>query len=204
MVPVGRLSRGLVSVRTTKSEEGEAIDQLAKDIVAIAQQRDRHAFARVFDHFAPRIKGFLMRSGSDSDTAEELAQEAMLKVWRKAALFDPARASASAWAFTIARNLRIDRHRRDKRAELYALTATDDDPPPIQPDESLLLAQRGVRVREAIAVLPPDQKVVVTLSFVEGKAHSEIAEMLQIPLGTVKSRMRLAMSKLRGILEDVT
>lgn len=178
-------------------------DEFGKCILEIAAREDREAFARIYDHFGPRIKGFLMRGGARADLAEDLAQEAMLTVWRKASYFDPSKASASTWIFTIVRNLRIDGQRREKRAAVYASAMPEDSEPVVQPDESLLLVQRQARVREALKDLPPDQFDVVKLSFVEGKPHSDIAENLRIPLGTVKSRMRLAMVKLKNTLEDL-
>lgn len=172
-------------------------------ITDIAEKADREAFSRLFDHFAPRIKGFLMRGGASADIAEDLAQEALLTVWRKASYYDPSRASASTWIFTIVRNLRIDGQRRQQRAALYATAVPEEEEPPMQPDEALLLSQRQARVREALKELPADQMDVVKMSFVEGRAHGEIAEKLNIPLGTVKSRMRLAMVKLKGMLEEL-
>jgi RNA polymerase sigma-70 factor (ECF subfamily) len=184
-------------------EQSSASDSFGQDICAIASSRDRQAFARLFAHFAPRIKGFLMRRGASAAAAEDLAQEALMTVWRKASYFDPARAGASTWIFTIVRNLQIDQQRRETRAALYAAAGPDDVEPPEQPDEVLSLSEREERVRRAMIDLPPDQLAVVKLSFVEGRAHADIASALDIPLGTVKSRMRLAMNKLRGILEDL-
>jgi len=184
---------------STTNESGK----LNNHIVAIAQRQDRQAFAALFNHFAPRIKGFMMRSGVSADAAEDLAQEAMLTVWRKAAYFDPARAGASTWIFTIVRNLRIDGQRRLQRELLHQTATPDDSEPPEQPDEALDMSQRETIVRTALKELPQDQLEVVKLSFVEGKAHGEIAATLNIPLGTVKSRMRLAMVKLRSILGEL-
>ncbi len=178
-------------------------DEFGSCIVAIAANGDRQAFAKLYEHFGPRIKGFLMRGGAGAQIADDLAQEAMFSVWRKASYFDPSRASASTWIFSIVRNLRIDGLRRDKRAAIYASAMPEDQEPVVQPDEALNLAQRQALVQEALKELPPDQLEVVRLSFVECKAHADIALTLQIPLGTVKSRMRLAMNKLRNVLEDM-
>ncbi len=179
----------------------------ARLISAIATDKDRSAFAALFEFFAPRIKSFMQRSGVSQAAAEELAQEALLAVWRKAELFDPASTGAAAWIFTIARNLRIDAHRRERRG---GLTETSDveiefqvDESP-QPDSQLAAAQSGQRVRAALSQLSSDQKRVVELSFFEEKAHAEIAELLGIPLGTVKSRLRLAMTKLRNLLSELS
>lgn len=178
---------------------------LSELIVSISNHQDRQAFQELFAHFAPRIRNMLRRSGCTAEASEDLAQEAMLTVWRKAHLFDPARAAASTWIFTIARNLRIDIARREKRAQLHAI-AEQHEPQlaaPEQPDEIADLAERQARVAQALKILPPDQLQVVMLSFIEGKAHSEIAAELGIPMGTVKSRMRLAMGRLRPVLEDL-
>jgi RNA polymerase sigma-70 factor (ECF subfamily) len=168
-------------------------------IVRIAERRDRDAFARLFNHFAPRVKSYLLRLGTGAEAAEELAQETLLTVWRRAASFDPSRAAASTWIFTIARNLRIDLSRREGRAK-----PTDDpsgfNPGPPAPDEALSACQDEARIAAALAVLPREQAQVITLAFFADKPHSEIAQDLGLPLGTVKSRLRLAMARLRGAL----
>jgi RNA polymerase sigma-70 factor (ECF subfamily) len=171
-------------------------------VLAVGRTRDTAAFKELFDHFAPRVKSYLMRLGSSPMVAEDLAQEAMLIVWRKAALFDPKKASASTWVFTIARNLRIDAIRKERRPEL------DANDPAFQPeaarpvDESLDWAQAEGRLRRALAVLPQEQAQIIELSFLGDKPHGEIAEELGLPLGTVKSRIRLAMARLRSALGE--
>lgn len=175
-----------------------------KLIEAIARDRDRPAFEQLFSLYAPRIKSLLVRQGTPIEIAEDLAQEAMLIVWRKAAYFAASRGSASAWIYTIARNLRIDNARRSQRAELYAMMDDYDREEPAQPDEILSSSEQAERVQRAMAELPEEQLEVVKLSFVEGAAHAEIAERLDLPLGTVKSRLRLAMRRLRKSLEDLS
>lgn len=172
-------------------------------IAAIARSGDREAFAALFDHFAPRVKGLLMRGGASAELAEEVAQETLLAVWRKAALFDPAKASASTWIATIARNLRIDIARRETRSRLSQAYEILDEEAPEQPDATLSGAERDARVRAAMTQLSPDQYRVVELAFLEGFSHQDVANRLAIPLGTVKSRLRLALSHLRGRLEDL-
>jgi RNA polymerase sigma-70 factor (ECF subfamily) len=172
-------------------------------IAAIARSGDRAAFAALFDHFAPRVKGLLMRGGAPAELAEEVAQETLLAVWRKAALFDPAKASASTWIATIARNLRIDIARRETRSRLSQVYEILDEEAPEQPDATLSGAERDARVRAAMTQLSPDQYRVVELAFIEGFSHQHVADHLAIPLGTVKSRLRLALSHLRGRLEDL-
>jgi RNA polymerase sigma-70 factor (ECF subfamily) len=176
-------------------------------IGAIAAHQDRAAFAKLFKYFAPRVKAFMLRSGVTASGAEELAQETMLAVWRKAGLFDPASTGAVAWIFTIARNLRIDAHRREQRggsteaSDVEIEFQVDDSP---QPDSQLAATQSEERVHAALSQLSSDQMRVVVLSFFEEKAHAEIAALLDIPLGTVKSRLRLAMARLRKLVSELS
>lgn len=170
-------------------------------IEAVAQRRDQEAFTALFEHFAPRVKTFMVRSGATASQAEELAQETLLMVWRKASLFNAARAGATAWIFTIARNLRIDGLRRDGRETNAIFSMDEPGEDSEQPDEAYMCAERDERVRSAIALLSEDQQRVVQLSFVQDKAHPEIARELNIPLGTVKSRIRLAMKRMREVLD---
>ena len=172
-------------------------------IRAIAERQDRAAFASLFEFYAPRIKAMLTRLGAAGDAAEDLAQETLLTVWRKAAYFDPDRASAAAWIFTIARNLRIDRLRGDNRAKLYASYEMVEPEGPQNPDSALNATERDARVRAALKQLSQEQVRVVQLSFFEGRAHGDIATLLDLPLGTVKSRVRLAMARLRNLLGDL-
>lgn len=182
-----------------------AEDDPAALIRSIAQRRDRDAFTRLFARFAPWVKAYLLRLGLPGGTAEELAQETMLAVWRKAAQFDPTRAGAATWVFTIARNLRIDAQRRDRLPIADMDPAVDlADMPETGPgaDAILLAADRDRRVREALAFLPAEQGEVVRLSFFDDRPHAEIGAALGIPLGTVKSRLRLAIARLRAMLDD--
>jgi RNA polymerase sigma-70 factor (ECF subfamily) len=175
----------------------------AERITAIAQCGDRAAFGELFEYFAPRLKSYFMRAGLASAQAEELAQDTMLNVWRKADQFDPARAGAATWIFVIARNLRIDLLRR-QRSEQSALA----DPfelleLPIAADESVGAAEREARVRDALGKLSTEQASVIRLSFFSDAPHGEIARQLGIPLGTVKSRIRLAVARLRDFLGEM-
>lgn len=169
-------------------------------IIAIAASRDRQAFASLFGHFAPRLKSFFVRSGAAPGLAEDLAQETLLMVWRKAALFDPVRAQASTWIFTLARNLRIDAKRRERDPQAVA-EFFESVVEPI-PSDYLLSAERDALVRRALTQLPVEQAEAIRLSFYEDRPHSEIAGLLGLPLGTVKSRVRLAMARLRLLVED--
>lgn len=171
---------------------------------AVAYRADREAFAALFDFYAPRIKGMLMRGGTAPALAEDLAQDTLLAVWRKAAQFDPGRAGLSTWIFTIARNLRIDHARRGRGASAEAIYEVLAGTEPEQPDEALDSVEREDCVRRAMQALNSDQAAVVKLSFFEDKPHAEIATILGLPLGTVKSRLRVAMIKLRERIEDLT
>jgi RNA polymerase sigma-70 factor (ECF subfamily) len=169
----------------------------------IARNLDREAFAELFDAFAPRLKSFMIRKGASPEAAEDLVQETMISVWRKAGLYDPAKGSALTWIFTIARNLRIDRIRKESSmplAELGDYDATSDD---LGNDDMLSRKQESKYVQIALAEIPVEQKQVVMMAFVDDISQSEIAERLNIPLGTVKSRMRLAYGRLRKSLESL-
>ncbi|MDA9528016.1 MULTISPECIES: sigma-70 family RNA polymerase sigma factor [unclassified Bradyrhizobium] len=170
----------------------------------VASHGDRAAFKRLFEHFAPRIKGLMQKAGCSPDEAEEIAQNTMIAVWRKASLFDPATAGAAAWIFTIARNLRIDLFRRRARADrLHADPELSDAPDPAESADAVISrVQDAARIESAIKQLSTEQSMVVRLSFIEERAHPEIASQLGIPLGTVKSRIRLAMNRLRDILDE--
>ncbi len=169
----------------------------------ISDDADRAAFAELFTHFAPRLKSYMRRLGAADPVAEDLAQEAMFMVWRKASMFDPARAGAATWIFTIARNLRIDTLRRERPTE--ALQAEDErteiETAP-SAEAELITAERDRAVRVALEVLPPEQAQLVQLAFYEDRPHREIERVLGIPLGTVKSRLRMAMQRLRAALEE--
>ncbi len=197
--PVRRAGKAVVSAMGDTRPAADPVP--AGLILAIAARADREAFTELFNHFAPRVKGYLMRLGANAVAAEELAQETMLTVWRKAALFDPSRAGASTWIFTIARNLRIDAIRRERPAPPQD-DPTDAAPEP-QADLLLVTAERDLRVRDAMSALSREQAQIVELSFFSEHPHSEIAERLGLPLGTVKSRLRLAMARLRALLEDL-
>lgn len=170
----------------------------------IAQNRDRGAFALLFDKFAPRLKAFMMRKGVPPEQAEDLVQEAMLTVWTKAALYNPERGTVSAWVFTIARNLRIDRIRRDSNMPYAVLEDFDQPSGDAAIDDALANREEQVAVAKALADIPPEQRDVLILSYVEDIPQTEIARRLSVPLGTVKSRMRLAYNRLRKSLETLT
>lgn len=186
-----------------RGRNGSGLISMADFLQRIAERGDVEAFRKLFQAYAPRVKAYMMRQGADPNTAEELAQETLLTVWRKAGLYSGEKGSATTWIFTIARNLRIDRLRREL-SWVELPDGHDEEPSPdALPDELLSQQQRKLRVQTALATLPPDQLEVVSLSYIEGLSHSEIAERLGLPLGTVKSRMRLAYHKVRESVEDL-
>ncbi len=170
-------------------------------IEAVARDRDREAFAALFDHFAPRLKAYLMRAGATAAAADDFAQDAMLTVWRKAELFDPARARAATWIFTIARNRRIDALRREARP-LPVPEIQLAAPEPDRPDDLYQSREDESRIRAALRSLKPDQVEVIQMAFFQDLSHAEVAQSLALPLGTVKSRIRNAMIKLRDLLDQ--
>lgn len=177
-------------------------DDAADLIEAIAQRQDRAAFATLFRHYGPRIRSFVMRGGADAETSQEVAQEAMIMVWRKAATFDRSRASAATWIYTIARNKRIDLLRRIGKPAIevddwLTIFAPENE----DADKSVLAGQTYERLKELMSGLSAEQLLVIRKAFFEDKTHTVIAEELALPLGTVKSRIRLALQKLRQELD---
>ena len=171
-------------------------------LVAVAQRQDRDAFAELFAYYAPRVKSYLLRLGADSALAEEIAQDVMVTVWRKAGLFDRTQASVSTWIFRIARNRRIDLFRRSKRPDLDPQEEMILPSGVEAPDARIEAMETEARVRAAMKDLPEEQVLLLKLAFYEGLSHSEIAARLGAPLGTVKSRIRLAFAKMKVRLGD--
>jgi RNA polymerase sigma-70 factor (ECF subfamily) len=185
-----------------KDEEKQRMEALFRALITrVAQNRDRQAFGQLFDHFAPRLKSFMMRKNASAELAEDLVQEAMIAVWTKAALYEPSKGSVTTWVFTIARNLRIDRIRRDVHMPTTELGDYDEPSDAPEGEELLGRKQEDGLVARALQAIPEEQRQILVLSFVEDMPQSEIATKLSIPLGTVKSRMRLAYGHLRRILE---
>nr|WP_249160117.1 sigma-70 family RNA polymerase sigma factor [Bradyrhizobium manausense] len=190
--------------RRFSGERPKATVEWADLIGRVAAHGDRDAFKLLFEHFAPRVKGFLVKTGMNADAAEEIAQNTLLTVWRKAAQFDPASAGAAAWIFTIARNLRIDSARQAARRARAAVSAERDGTPEVADSPETIMSRRDdvSRVEAALLRLSEEQSTVIRMSFIEERPHGEIAERLGLPLGTVKSRIRLAVGRLRDFLDD--
>lgn len=179
----------------------QPMSQLTVWLIAVRDHRDRDAFSGLFDYFAPRLKGFIMRSGTSAAQAEEIVQDVMLTVWRKAAMFDPHRAQASAWIYQIARNRQIDIIRKENRPVPDEL-AQD---PGSEPDASQILAfdQEAEQLKTALDLLRPDQKEMIEKAYMGDLTHQEISLQTGLPLGTVKSRIRLGLDRLRKELKGL-
>lgn len=184
--------------KKVSSKEQEDL-RMVECVLLIRDAQDKEAFAEVFRHFAPRVKGFLIKSGTDASMAEECAQDVMATLWHKAHLFDPTRASVSTWVFTIARNRRIDMLRKQRRPEPDELT-WGPEPEPDAADV-MELQQESTRLVQALSELPGKQRDLIQKAYFGDLSHSEIAEETGLPLGTIKSRIRLALEKLRHAMK---
>ncbi len=168
-------------------------------IERIRDAQDQGAFAELFQHFAPRVKAFLMKSGADATLAEECAQEVMATLWHKAHMFDPARASVATWIFTIARNRKIDLLRKQRRPEPEELTWGPEAEP--DQEDTMVLQQESEQLRKALAELPDAQRQLIERAYFGDLSHSQIADETGLPLGTIKSRIRLALDRLRHAMK---
>ena len=184
----GNLKRPLQSMEATQ-------DHWVTCLERIRDNKDQKAFVDLFQHFAPRVKAFVMRGGTDAALADETAQEVMATVWQKAHLFDPARASVATWIFTIARYRKIDAIRKQRRPEPEDLTWGPEAEP--DQDDVITLQQESAKLADAIKTLPDKQRVLIEQAYFGDLSHSEIAEQTGLPLGTIKSRIRLALERVR-------
>jgi RNA polymerase sigma-70 factor (ECF subfamily) len=197
----GRLSQSQKMALSRHSDSGE--QHLVSLMRAIAADADKTAFAELFDVMAPKVKGFLIAGGAANDVAEDVMQEVMFKLWNKAGMYDPVKSSVSTWIFTIARNARIDLIRKERRPDL------DPEDPAIKPvaaksqDDEMDIILKAEKLRDVLQSLPPDQLEVVRLSYYGDLSHGEIAQKINIPFGTVKSRLRLALTRLKSAMEEL-
>jgi RNA polymerase sigma-70 factor, ECF subfamily len=170
-------------------------------LVAVRDRRDRKAFARLFDHFAPRLKAMLLRTGFRETSADDIVQDVMLAVWHKAAQFDPNRAQAASWIYRIARNRQIDLGRKERRPLPDALASDGET----EPDAAQMIAleQEARKLRAALAALNPEQTRIIEQAYVGDLSQSEISRQTGLPLGTIKSRIRLGLERLRHELRDL-
>jgi len=186
------------------TDPAERKARMRENLRRIGADRDEQAFADVYDYFAGRVKSFLIGKGMNEDSAEELTQEIMLIIWRRAESYDPDRAAASTWIFTIARNRHIDFLRGNQRVEvelddeILELETTERD----SQEKHVESEQAARRLADALEKLPQEQKQVMHLSYFRGQSHGAIAKWLDLPIGTVKSRIRLAMQSVRSQLTE--
>lgn len=182
---------------------GRRDDEWSLCLQQVAANRDRDAFARLFRHFAPLLKAFAINgSALAAAHADELVQEVMIKVWQKADAFNPRKAAASTWIYTIARNCRTDMYRRLQKFDTPI--SAEDIWPEAESEEAFVAVQQrrdAARIHEMLKELPHEQSLILVKVYMEGKSHSEVAEELDLPLGTVKSRVRLALKKLQLTIE---
>jgi RNA polymerase sigma-70 factor (ECF subfamily) len=195
--------------RLDRDRRGVLVDAATRDIVddarlssllvAVGRARDRAAFAELFRHYAPRVKGYLMRTGLDPARAEDCMQDVMVTMWRRAHLYDPTRASASTWLYAVARNRKIDLVRRTRRPEPEELPWGPEAAP--EAADVIALAQDTARLAAAVADLPDKQRELIERAFYGDLSHREIAVETGLPLGTIKSRIRLAIERLRYAMD---
>ncbi len=170
-------------------------------MLSVRDRRDCVAFGQLFDYFAPRLKAVAMRSGMGGDAAEDIAQDVMLTVWRKADRFDPHRAQVSAWIFRIARNRRIDVVRKESRPVPEEMKMAED----VEDDASQIMAmeQETGELKSALSRLKPDQREMIEKAYLGEFTHKEISDDTGLALGTVKSRIRLGLERLRHELKGM-
>ncbi len=199
-VTVGRSERRPVSPTKTDISQQDISEQTIW-MIAVRDNRDRAAFGALYDHFAPRLKGFVMRGGASAPQAEEIVQDVLLTLWRKAALFDPHRAQVSAWIYQIARNRQIDLARKENRPIPEELK----EEPGAEPDASQILGleQETGQLKKALATLKPLQREIIEKAYLGELTHQEISAETGLPLGTIKSRIRLGLDRLRHELKDL-
>jgi len=180
-------------------------DEWSAVLEHIGQKRDEGAFSRLFEHFSPLIRGFILSNSSmrlPADAAEELIQEVMIKVWQKSTTFDATKAAASTWIFTITRNARIDYIRKNARHSINTTQLESEDiwdqESDNQPFVSLEKARYDADLKQRLATLPEEQALCLKKMYLEDKSHTQISEELQLPLGTVKSRVRLGLKRLKS------
>ena len=178
-----------------------ALSQQTLWLLKVRDQRDRAAYAQLFSYFAPRLKAMLLRGGLRDGRAEDVVQDVMLAVWHKAGQFDPHRSEASGWIYRIARNRHIDLRRR---GQVFEAELTDDHTSE-EPDsfQMLALSQEHQKLRAALDTLAPEQSQLLQKAFFEEMPHSEISSLTGLPLGTIKSRIRLGLARIRRELSDL-
>ena len=178
-----------------------ADNELSSSIELIGKNQDKSAFSNIFRYFAPRLKSFLVKAGSTDMQAEEVIQEVMIAIWTKSSTYDSSKSSVSTWVYTIARNKRIDKIRKEKRHYLSESDEGLEIPVDSTQEREIFSAQISNSLKKYMSNLPEEQSRLLKLSYFYNKTHADISEELKIPLGTVKSRIRLALTKMRHLVE---
>lgn len=195
------VDRGALGSKGGGQQPMDDLSELSRDLIAVRDSRDRAAFGRLFDHFAPRLKAMMLRGGLRDGTAEDVVQDVMLAVWHKAGQFDPHRADAAGWIYGIARNRRIDMARRRPLAQPDEMPEIES----LEPDAAQIIAlqQEARHLADALARLAPEQAEALRAAYFDDIPHSRISEMTGLPLGTIKSRIRLGLERLRHELRTI-
>ncbi|MDR5653951.1 sigma-70 family RNA polymerase sigma factor [Paracoccus alkenifer] len=195
------VDEGALGFRGEDQQPMDDLSELSRDLIAVRDSRDRAAFGRLFDHFAPRLKAMMLRGGLRDGTAEDVVQDVMLAVWHKAGQFDPHRADAAGWIYGIARNRRIDMARRRPLAQPDEMPEIES----LEPDAAQIIAlqQEARHLADALARLAPEQAEALRAAYFDDIPHSRISEMTGLPLGTIKSRIRLGLERLRHELRTI-
>jgi RNA polymerase sigma-70 factor (ECF subfamily) len=198
--------RPVTTLDTKPARAEKRKDPWSQLLEKVGKNQDREAYHALFQHFGPQIKYYAMANGM-ANHAEELVQEVFVSIWRRSCLYDWKKAAASTWIFTIARNQRIDMLRKMQRKSAEMPIETEDlwqipGEHENEPVTSLHRLMSERRVRDSLKHLPEEQITVIAKVYMESKSHQMVANELNIPLGTVKSRVRLALNKLKVILQD--
>ncbi|MBU2944415.1 MAG: sigma-70 family RNA polymerase sigma factor [Shimia thalassica] len=191
-------ARSVPATRRSPPQPETGLDAVSEQtlwLMAVRDRQDRQAFVKLFDHFAPRLKGMFIKSGLSAARAEDIIQDTMLNVWRKAHLFDPHRAQATSWIYRIARNRHIDVLRRENRPLPEELKI--EDQPAEDASQIVALEMETEKLRSALMRLRPEQRELVEKAYLGELSHSDIQAETGLPLGTIKSRIRLGMERLR-------
>ena len=200
---INRYISGMPSHQPPAASTVNDDDRLARWLSSVAVNRDKTSFGYLFDYLAPKIKGFLRKNGTSEVVLDDLTQEVMIKIWRYAKHFDQKKGKVTTWVFTIARNARIDLIRKENRPEPDINDPVLVNKPPRASDDILFAKQTSTRISEAINELPHEQQQILKYAFFEEKSHAEIAAYTGLPLGTVKSRIRLAFQRLKKTLMEL-
>ena len=173
-------------------ENSKIIDLLKK----VSEKRDEIAFSEIFDFIAPKINAYYIKNNLSSEQAEELTQEVLSTIWMKAKLFNPEKSKFTTWSFTIARNKKIDFHRKNKKND-----ANEDDIRDfLYENNEFNDYEIESTINKITKELDQNQQKLIKMSFFEQKSHKNIAEELEIPLGTVKSRIRATLNKMQKFI----